>query len=462
MDEKQLQQRIVERGTQFFAELKRQKPSGFSIKYWVNRVMVWSMGNEEFKQKLFGFIEKIPELNTKDMIYDYLREHFLCDDVPLLIQVGLRIAGAMGPFGKKIVSISAHIGISTAARQFIIGSQADETVESLRKLREKQGYAFTLDVLGEKTESEKNVNEYVDGYLEFLASVEKALPHWKSLGDGNNGTDWSGTPIVNVSVKPSALCVKADEMDSAEAAEQMLARLKPVYRKVIKLGGFLCIDMETFRLRETILELYRRLRSDQEFRDCPHLGFVLQVYLKDHEAVLDSMLAWARSVSLPISIRLVKGAYWDYEVKLAKANNEPVPVYTIKSESDIAFEQAAKKILQNSDICHLACGSHNVRSVVAVAEMARMLNVGNDRLEFQALYGIAEPFRKALLKKMPHVRLYCPYGNPFNGMAYLVRRLIENSSNESFLKMTPAKGADLNRLLENPCITLEREIKEVS
>jgi RHH-type proline utilization regulon transcriptional repressor/proline dehydrogenase/delta 1-pyrroline-5-carboxylate dehydrogenase len=272
--------------------------------------------------------------------------------------------------------------------------------------------------------------------------------------------DWGTDPKVNISVKPSALCANVEGMDFDEVVEHMLSKIKPVYRQVVDLNGFLCIDIETLRLREITFELYRRLRSDEEFRHYPHLGLAMQVYFKDHAEKLDEMLAWARSESLPISIRQIKGAYWDYEVALAEENNEPVPVYTIKAQSDIAFERAARKILQNSDICHLACASHNVRSVIALMETARMLDVGDDRLEFQVLYGMAEPFRKAILKMTPRVRLYCPHGDLLRGMAYLVRRLIENSSNESFLQMTLAKGADIDRLLENPSVTLEREKKE--
>lgn len=457
----QLEERIAEQGAEFFAHLSRQRSSVFSLKSWIEKMMDWSMEREDFKLKLFRFIDALGTLTTEDMLYDYIEEHFLsAGDLPGFMRMGLKTAGAMGRPGRKLVHVAVHMGLKTVARQFIIGSQADETVARLRKMREKEGYAFTLDVLGEETISEKGVDQYVGGYLEILASLKKALPGWKALGDSGRDMDWGTDPKVNISVKPSALCAKAEEMDFEKIVELMLSKIKPVYRQVVELEGFLCIDIETLRLREITFELYRRLRSDEEFRHYPHLGLAMQVYFKDHEEKLDEMLAWARSESLPISIRLVKGAYRDYEVALAKENNKPVPVYTIKAQSDIAFEQAAKKILQNSDICHLACGSHNVRSVIALMETARMLSVGDDRLEFQVLYGMAQPFRKAILKMTPRVRLYCPHGELLRGMAYLVRRLIENSSNESFLQMTLAEGADIDRLMENPSVTLKREKKE--
>jgi RHH-type proline utilization regulon transcriptional repressor/proline dehydrogenase/delta 1-pyrroline-5-carboxylate dehydrogenase len=461
MDQVIFEERIAEKGAKFFAQIGSEKSSIFSLRTWIEMMMTWSMEHEEFKFKLFGFVDTIPELTTEKMLYDYIQEHFLnAKEIPGLFRFGLRMAGWLGKPGRMIVNMGVHIGLKTVAKQFIIGSNADKTVARLKKLREKQGYAFTLDVLGEETKSEKDADDYVGGYLELLASLKKALPGWKALGDGGSDMDWDSDPKVNISVKPSALCPKVEQLGFDEIVEYMLAKIKPMYRQIVEIGGYLCIDIETLRLREITFELYRRLRSDEEFRHHRHLGLAMQVYFTDYDEKLDEMLAWARSESLPISIRLVKGAYWDYEAALAKKNNEPSRVYMIKAESDIAFERAGEKILRNSDICHLACASHNVRSVIALMEMAKMLGVEDDRLEIQVLFGMAEAFRKAVLDMTPRVRLYCPNGELLKGMAYLVRRLIENGSNESFLQMTLAEGADVDRLMENPIKTLERENKE--
>jgi RHH-type proline utilization regulon transcriptional repressor/proline dehydrogenase/delta 1-pyrroline-5-carboxylate dehydrogenase len=131
-------------------------------------------------------------------------------------------------------------------------------------------------------------------------------------------------------------------------------------------------------------------------------------------------------------------------------------VYTVKQETDLAFERLAEKILRNHDICHFAVASHNARSVCAVMEMAEMLKVPKERIEYQALYGMAEPFRNALLKMTGQVRLYCPHGQLLPGMAYLIRRLLENTANESFLRQTFVEGVDTERLLEDPALALER------
>jgi RHH-type proline utilization regulon transcriptional repressor/proline dehydrogenase/delta 1-pyrroline-5-carboxylate dehydrogenase len=187
------------------------------------------------------------------------------------------------------------------------------------------------------------------------------------------------------------------------------------------------------------------------------MGLVLQSYLRDTDRDLENLIDWARDEGLPFSIRLVKGAYWDYETVVAKQNGWNIPVYTVKAETDAAFERQAHRILENHDIMHLACGSHNVRSIAAVMEMAQALKVPEDRFEFQVLYGMAEPVRKGLLKVAKRVRLYCPYGELLPGMAYLVRRLLENTANESFLRQSFAESVDIEKLLEDPLETLKRE-----
>jgi RHH-type proline utilization regulon transcriptional repressor/proline dehydrogenase/delta 1-pyrroline-5-carboxylate dehydrogenase len=208
--------------------------------------------------------------------------------------------------------------------------------------------------------------------------------------------------------------------------------------------------MESHKYKNITLEVFRRLRAEPAFRAEARLGIALQVYMRDTERDLDELIAWARAERLPVSVRLVKGAYWDYENIIAEQNGWPSPVYSRKAETDLAFERCARKILEDRDLCHLACATHNLRSIAAVLATAEALNVPSDRYEFQLLYGMAEPVRKALQTQADTVRLYCPYGQLVPGMAYLVRRLLENTANESFLRQGFVEHADIGRLLEDP------------
>jgi len=346
--------------------------------------------------------------------------------------------------------------IQEMARQFIVGENTKEAIKNMERLR-KDGFAFVVDVLGEATLSEKEADLYMNTYLELLDSLKKEYRDWKPLpgkgGDAN--LDWGHAPKVNVAVKPTALFCLANPQDFEGSVVAILNRVRKIAQKVMELNGFLCIDMESYRHKDIIIEVYRRLKL--EYPAYQHLGIVLQAYLVDTDKDLADLIAWARQNKVQISVRLVKGAYWDYETVKAKQNDWKIPVWTIKAESDAAFERQSRMILENSDLCHYACASHNIRSISAVMEMAKELNVPDERYEFQVLYGMAEPVRKGILKVAGRIRLYCPYGDMVPGMGYLVRRLLENTANESFLRQSFAEDAQVERLLEDPVVTAERE-----
>ncbi len=457
-----LDARIVGRGKEFFKSISGEAPSIFNKGWWTGKVMDWAMQNESFKVQLFRFVDVFPYLNTSESLSRHIREYFSGEDndVPAVLKWGAGKAdGLLGKLTSGIMEKTIRTNIEAMGRQFIVGQETKEAVKGLAKLR-KDGFAFTVDLLGEATVSEEEADAYRDGYLEVLDAIEREQDKWKALpGKGSDSAlDWGFTPKVNVSIKPSALFSQAKSVDVDGSVKGIMSRLVPIYRKVMAMGGFLCIDMESLKYREMTLELYRRLRTDPEFRHYPHLSIVLQAYLRCTDHDLADLIKWARTERLPIAIRLVKGAYWDMETVVAKQNGWEVPVWTHKPESDIAFERQARVILENHDICYFACASHNIRSISSVMETARELNVPDSRYEFQVLYGMAEPVRKGLLNVAGRVRLYCPYGDLIPGMAYLVRRLLENTANESFLRQSFADGTEMERLLENPQKTLEREL----
>jgi RHH-type proline utilization regulon transcriptional repressor/proline dehydrogenase/delta 1-pyrroline-5-carboxylate dehydrogenase len=462
MDGEQLEAGILARGKELFTIIGNETPSIFNKNWWTGKVMDWSMSNEDFKVQLFRFIDVLPYLTTEKMLDHHIREYFSHDEnIPAVLRLGAKSAGIGGRLGMKVLGKTIRKNLENMALQFIIGNTVPKTVKNLTELRNK-GFAFTLDILGEATVSEKEADLYAESYIRLLEGLQQAQLDWPALGTGESTLDWGHTPRVNISLKPSALYSQTNPANFEGSVEHILDRLKPVYRKVVQLGGFLCIDTEMRKYKEIIFELYRCLRSDSEFRDYPHLGLAMQVYLKNSDRDIDLMLGWARQQRLPISIRLVKGAYWDYEIVLARQSGWPISVYTVKAETDAAFERSAEKILRNHDICHLACASHNVRSVCSVMELARALDVPDNRYEFQVLYGMAEPFRKALLKMTGRVRLYCPQGELLPGMAYLIRRLLENTSNESFLRHTFAEGRELEQLLEAPKVSAGKAAAETT
>ena len=455
MDITSLDRQITARSKEFFASISGEAPSIFNKGWWTGKVMDWSMKNENFKIQLFRFVDVLPYLNTSESLNRHIKEYFGAEDqdVPAVMKWGAKGAIFGGKITGAILNKTIRANLEGMAQQFIIGENIKDALKNIKKIR-KNGFTLTVDILGEATVSEKEAEGFMEMYLELLGALEKSCRDWDSIG--GNSLDWGHAPRVNISVKPSALFSLTDPMDFEGSVQGIQNRLVPILRKVRELQGFLRIDMEHHRFKDITLEVYKRLRASQEFRDYPHLGIALQSYLKETDEDLKNLLAWARTEKLPISVRLVKGAYWDYETVIAKQNGWEIPVYTIKAESDAAFERHTRMILENHEICHYACASHNVRSISAAMEMAKELGVPDEKYEFQVLYGMAEPVRKGLLNVAKRVRLYAPYGDLLPGMAYLVRRLLENTANESFLRQSFAEEAEIDRLVENPVITLAR------
>jgi RHH-type proline utilization regulon transcriptional repressor/proline dehydrogenase/delta 1-pyrroline-5-carboxylate dehydrogenase len=449
---------IRARGVEFFEIMKGESPSIFHKDWWTGKLMDWCMSNDNFKVQLFRFVDVLPYLTTSESLSRHIQEYFAHqnEDIPSVLKWGAKTAGMGGKIAGKILAHTIRANIESMAKQFIIGANAEEALKVLTKLR-KNNFAFTVDILGEASVSEKEAEQYQHSYFDLLDSLKKEEKNWTSLGDTASNLDWGHAARVYLSVKPSSLYSQTNPANFEGSVKAIFHRFKPILSKAKEIGAFVRIDMEQYKYKDITVEVYRRLRSSPEFRDYSDFGLVLQSYLRDTDQDLEDLLTWARDESLPFSIRLVKGAYWDYETVIAEQNGWEIPVYTIKAETDAAFERQARKILENHDICHLACGSHNIRSISAMLETAKILEVPHDRYEFQVLYGMAEPVRKALQKVVKRVRLYCPYGELLPGMAYLVRRLLENTANESFLRQGFAEKLDIDNLLADPRAQLSNE-----
>ena len=369
--------------------------------------------------------------------------------MPGLVPLGAKLAGYGGALGGALLRGFIAYAIKKLAGQFIVGETRQDAVSNLTRLR-SEGLAFSIDILGEATITEEEAEKYANDYIELLETLSDAQEGWPPFGgfaeQGN--LDWNQAPRISVSLKPSSLYSQTRPEDFEGSVTGILRRLRPVYKKVIDVGGSLCIDMEAHQHKGINLEVFRRLRL--EYAAYPHLGIAMQSYLRDTDEDLPAILGWMRDLGLPSSVRLVKGAYWDYEVARARQNGWPIPVYTTRPETDAAFERHVRLILEQSDICYLACGSHNIRSIAAALELARALGVPEARYEFQVLYGMAEPIRRALLKEAERVRLYCPCGEMVPGMAYLVRRLLENTANQGFLRRLFDERTEIDELLRDP------------
>jgi RHH-type proline utilization regulon transcriptional repressor/proline dehydrogenase/delta 1-pyrroline-5-carboxylate dehydrogenase len=451
-----LERAIQHRGRQLFAGIRDETPSLFNKARWMGTVMDWAMKQPAFKVQLFRFVDAFPSLASGAALTRHLEEYFGDQaSVPEAFRWGARAAALGGALGGSLLRGGIKKNLEEMARQFIVGEDASEALANLRRLRH-EGFAAVVDLLGEATVSEAEADRCLQTYLDLIASLDRERGEWPALPQGSGDLDWGHAPRVQLSVKPTSLFSQANPMDFEGSVRGILTRLRPLYEAILAARGVLCIDMESFRVKDITLEVYRRLRSDPRFRDASGLAIALQAYLRDTERDFARLLSWSRETGLSLNVRLVKGAYWDSEVVTARRNGWRIPVWLQKAETDACFERLARMALEGHTRCFLACGSHNIRSIAAVLETARALPVPEDRYEFQVLYGMAEPVRKALLKNVGRVRLYAPYGEMVPGMAYLVRRLLENTANESFLRQSFVEGTEVERLLESPEALLAR------
>jgi RHH-type proline utilization regulon transcriptional repressor/proline dehydrogenase/delta 1-pyrroline-5-carboxylate dehydrogenase len=458
MEERHLDSRIIARGESLLASLEDERPSLFEKGRWIGKIMEWSLRHDDFRTRMLRFVDVFPSLTTRDSLVAHLNEYFdeASGYTPPAVRWGISLSRRGGRLGAAVLSRGVRYSIEKLGRQFIIGETPEEAARNLSGVR-RSGCAFSVDILGEAVVSEEEAEKYAQEYMKLIGGLQAARKGWAPL-DGNHAPDmldWGYSPAISISLKPTSLYSQSRPQAVEDSVEAILKRLCPIYERLIQAGGALCIDMESYQYKEISIELFKRLRT--LYPDYPHLAIAIQAYLRDSDLDLPALVEWARERGLPITIRLVKGAYWDYEILRARQNGWPLPVYMHKYETDAAFEQLAGLVLKNHDIAYLACGSHNVRSIAAVLELADYLDVPDQRYEFQILYGMAEPIRKALVKTVGRVRLYCPFGRIVPGMAYLVRRLLENTANQSFLRLMFAEGVQAHVLLEDPSLKSDDE-----
>jgi len=449
--------RVRETGLRLYELIKGETPSVFKKEYWTGKIMDRCMKDDAFKVEMFRFIDVFPCLNRSESVAKHLREYFCRpdQDFPAALQWGLRHVSPTS-VGAQMAANGIASNIEITGRQFIVGATPQEALPVLEGLRSK-GMAFTADLLGEAVISEAEAEKYQGRYIELFDILDEAQKGWDPVDAEAGDLDWGHVPKVNVSIKPSAMYSQINTRAFDYSVDRAKERLRPILRKAVGMGAHVCLDMEHNDLKNLTLAIYRSLLEEAEFKDYPYTGIVIQAYLRDSEQDLKDIVQWGRKRKQKFTIRLVKGAYWDAEVVWARQKNWPIPVFTKKHETDANFEKLAQYLLKNLKGIRFACASHNIRSIAYVMEMSKELKVPQEHLEYQILYGMAEPVRNALKKAGLALRLYTPVGKMIPGMAYLVRRLLENTSNESFLRQSFKEGVDREELLKKPLDQLKQE-----
>lgn len=437
---------VRRQGEALFKMIDEDSSSIFNKDWWYGRILDWSMKNEKFKVQMFRFVDVLPYLNSGSEVARHLKEYFaeMDEESSGILNFGLGV-GSLAP---GLMASAIRKNVTQMAKMFITGENPEAALPVLRKARESS-LAFTADLLGEAALSEKESLEYQSRYVGLINWLCKDAEKWKPnpLLDHD---DRGPIPRVNISVKLTSLYSQVSERAWEESVRTLKERVRPIFTMAKERGVFINIDMEQYKYKDLTLQVFQELVTEPEFKNYPHFGIVIQAYLRDAHQDTAKLIEIAKTRGTPITVRLVKGAYWDYETLLADQMDWPIPVYTNKRESDHNFERCAELLLRHTQHTRLAAGTHNVRSIASTLVMAERLGVDRRAIEIQMLYGMADPIKKALVKSGCRVREYTTIGELIPGMAYLVRRLLENTSNESFLRSKFAENVSTDVLLRNP------------
>ncbi len=413
-----------------------------------DRAMNVVSADPQLRAALFRLVDVAPACADNAELAQHLAAYLGdLDDDALPVALGVRAADSP-LLGRATGRVAASI-VRQMAGRFIVGESVPDAAPALRRLW-CGGVATTVDLLGEATVTHAEGQAYADRCEQALRALAAASAEWPErplLESDSIGP----LPRVNLSVKVTALTPLTREEAPERAREDAAGHLRRLLRVAEELGAHLHVDMEAMDSRELVLDLVLDVLGEPEFADGPSAGLVLQAYLRDCEELVDRVLEWTEEAgrAVPLTVRLVKGAYWDHETIEAAQNGWEPPVWTEKADSDRCFERVSRRLIDAHPLLRAAIASHNLRSVAHAATYARDAGLGPGDVEFQVLRGLGDDLQEALAATGLRCRTYCPVGDLVAGMAYLVRRLLENTSNASFLARR-AGGADFEELLRRP------------
>ena len=438
-----VEERTQQLGRALLDEAARYRPGP------AERVQDWLLGltaaNERFRGRLLRYLDVLASVDhdssgaeAKRLAAEYFGDEF--PELPRGLRWLLRLA-RNERVPARVMGESSRRAAELFARRFITPPGADTLAATVRQLRDGGRYP-SFDLLGEAVLSEREAEAYLASYLELIGR----LADDPVAGEVTPG----GVLALQVSLKLSSLTPHFSPVDP----EGTIARTRPPLEAIVeaaeRAGVGVTVDMEQFEYRDLTWELFARtFARGERFGEWPGAGIVLQAYLREADAHAEALVDFAESRGVPFQVRLVKGAYWDYETIVAEAAGWTPPVFTRKAETDAAFEGVLARLVGAHPALHVAVGSHNARAHALAEALAEASGLPERAVEHQTLFRTAEGTSRALAQLGWAARDYVPSGELLPGMAYLVRRVLENSSQAGVL-LAGRTGAAPEELLRPP------------
>ena len=367
----------------------------------------------------------------------------ILDDEPGRPVAALR--AMMRRLGEPVVRTAVAQAMKLMGRQFVLGESIGAAQVRARVL-EAKGYTYSYDMLGEAARTDADARRYVAAYADAIRAIGA-----RATGDVRTSP--------GISVKLSALHPRYETTHRAAVMAELLPRARDLVRAAASAGIGFNIDAEEADRLDLSLDVIEALLSDPHLRGWQGFGVVVQAYGRRAGPVIDWLHDLARRHDRRIMVRLVKGAYWDAEVKLAQERGLPdFPVFTRKAATDVSYIANARKLLDGRDRIYPQFATHNAHTVAAVLALA-----GPDRasFEFQRLHGMGEALHEAVREvEGTGCRIYAPVGAHRDLLAYLVRRLLENGANSSFVNQIVDKSCPPEVIAADPLAVVEAHLAE--
>ncbi|WP_217474159.1 trifunctional transcriptional regulator/proline dehydrogenase/L-glutamate gamma-semialdehyde dehydrogenase [Stutzerimonas stutzeri] len=354
----------------------------------------------------------------------------------------------IGKGGEPVIRKGVDMAMRLMGEQFVTGETIDEALSNAQTM-EAKGFRYSYDMLGEAALTASDARRY-------LASYEQAI---HAIGKASRGRGIYEGP--GISIKLSALHPRYSRAQYGRVMDELYPTLLSLTQLARRYDIGINIDAEEADRLELSLDLLERLCFEPSLNDWNGIGFVIQAYQKRCPYVVDFLIDLAKRSHHRLMIRLVKGAYWDSEIKLAQLNGlEGYPVYTRKAYTDVSFIACARRLLAAPDAIYPQFATHNAHTLAAVYELAGQ-HYYPGQYEFQCLHGMGEPLYEQVVGKGDGrldrpCRIYAPVGSHETLLAYLVRRLLENGANTSFVNRIADKSISLEELVADPVVTVER------
>lgn len=344
------------------------------------------------------------------------------------------LRGAIKRIGEPVIRLAVGQAMKQMGQQFVLGETIDAALHRASK-EEAQGYTYSYDMLGEAAMTAADAARYAKAYEDAIAGIAKACTLGKV--EENPG----------ISIKLSALHPRYEVAQEARVMDELVPVVKALARKAKAAGMGLNIDAEEQDRLVLSLKVIAAVLADPELTDWHGFGVVVQAYGKRAGAAIDWLYETAERLDRKIMVRLVKGAYWDTEMKLAQVEGlADFPLFTSKAATDVSYIANARKLFAYSDRIYPQFATHNAHTVAAILEIA-----GDKPYEFQRLHGMGERLHDIVMNDTQgRCRIYAPVGAHRDLLAYLVRRLLENGANSSFVHQIVDEEVDPKDIAKDP------------